>query len=81
MQSKVRTTYLNVPITTALKAAIESAAMAAGQSVDEWVASQLEQAVPTEMLAEAKRSEGASRRKVDEARAGGPFNQQQRKLH
>lgn len=81
MRSKVRTTNLNVSITTALMAAIESAAMAAAQSVDEWIASQLERAVPPETLAETKRSEEAAQRKVDETRTGGLFNQQQRKLH
>jgi type II secretory pathway predicted ATPase ExeA len=69
MQSKIRATHLNIPITTALNAAIESAAVADGQSVNNWVATQLERAVPPMLLAAAKRSEEASQRKVDEARA------------
>jgi|HubBroStandDraft_6_1064221.scaffolds.fasta_scaffold3878601_1 hypothetical protein len=64
----MRGTILNVQISTALNAAIESSAAADGLSVNDWVVNQLERAVPPQLLGGAQRSEETAQRKADEAR-------------
>jgi hypothetical protein len=63
MQSKVPETYLRVQITPDLKAAIEKAADADGQSVDVWVSDLLERAV--KRAQELRFDEEEKRKQVD----------------
>jgi len=63
MPSKVPETYLRVQITPDLKAAIEKAADADGQSVDVWVSDLLERAV--KRAQELRFDEEEKRKQVD----------------